>query len=52
MTTLAGDATEFWILEALSLRWNDVEWFGKGINVHHAIWKRRGRDGAQKWEWH
>ena len=38
--------------EALGLRFNDIEWFGNEINVRHAISKRRGTDGAHKWEWH
>jgi hypothetical protein len=38
--------------EALGLRFNDVEWFSNEVNVHHAISKRRGTDGAHKWEWH
>jgi integrase len=38
--------------EALALRFNDIEWFTNEINVRHAISKRRGRDGAHKWEWH
>jgi len=27
-------------------------WFGNEVNVRHAISKRRGTDGAHKWEWH
>jgi integrase len=38
--------------EALALRFNDVEWFANEVHVRHAISKRRGRDGAHKWEWH
>jgi hypothetical protein len=38
--------------EALGLRFNDIEWFGNEVNVRHAISKRRGTDGAHKWEWH
>jgi len=38
--------------EALALRFNDIEWFSNEVNVRHAISKRRGRDGAHKWEWH
>jgi integrase len=38
--------------EALALCFNDIEWFTNEINVRHAISKRRGRDGAHKWEWH
>jgi integrase len=38
--------------EALGLGFNDIEWFGNEIHVRHAISKRRGRDGAHKWEWH
>ena len=38
--------------EALALRFNDIEWFGNEVNVRHAISKRRGTDGAHKWEWH
>jgi integrase len=38
--------------EALALRFDDVDWFGHELNVRHAISKRRGRDGAHKWEWH
>jgi integrase len=37
--------------EALGLRFNDIEWFGNEVNVRHAISKRRGTDGAHKWEW-
>jgi len=38
--------------EGLGLRFNDIEWFGNEVNVRHAISKRRGTDGAHKWEWH
>lgn len=38
--------------EALGLRFNDIEWFGNEVNLRHAISKRRGTDGAHKWEWH
>jgi integrase len=38
--------------EALGLRFEDVEWFGNEVNIRHAISKRRGRDGAHKWEWY
>jgi integrase len=38
--------------EALGLRFDDIEWFGNEVNVRHAISKRRGTDGAHKWEWH
>jgi integrase len=38
--------------EALSLQFKDIEWFANEINIQHAISKRRGRDGAHKWEWH
>jgi integrase len=38
--------------EALALRFSDIEWFSNEIHVRHAISKRRGRDGAHKWEWH
>jgi integrase len=38
--------------EALALCFNDIEWFANEVNVRHAISKRRGRDGAHKWEWH
>jgi integrase len=38
--------------EALGLRFDDIEWFANEINVRHAISKRRGTDGAHKWEWH
>jgi integrase len=37
--------------EALALQFADVDWFGHEINVRHAISKRKGRDGAHKWEW-
>ncbi len=35
-----------------AFRFYDVEWFGNEVNVRHAISKRRGTDGAHKWEWH
>jgi len=38
--------------EALALRFSDIDWFEHEINVRHAISKRRGQDGAHKWEWH
>jgi integrase len=38
--------------ETLALQFPDIEWFGHEVNVRHAISKRRGRDGAHKWEWH
>ncbi len=38
--------------EALGLRFDDIEWFSNELNIRHAISKRRGRDGAHKWEWH
>jgi integrase len=38
--------------EALGLRCEDIEWFANEVHVRHAISKRRGRDGAHKWEWH
>ena len=38
--------------EALALWFDDIEWFANEVNVRHAISKRRGRDGAHKWEWH
>jgi integrase len=38
--------------EALGLRFDDIEWFANEVNVRHAISKRRGTDGAHKWEWH
>jgi integrase len=38
--------------EALALQFGDIEWFSNEIHVRHAISKRRGRDGAHKWEWH
>jgi integrase len=38
--------------EALGLRVNDIEWFANEVHVRHAISKRRGSDGAHKWEWH
>jgi len=38
--------------EALGLRFTDIEWFANEVNVRHAISKRRGSDGAHKWEWH
>jgi len=38
--------------EALALRFDEIEWFGSEVHVQHAISKRRGRDGAHKWEWH
>jgi len=38
--------------EALALHFTDIEWFSNEVIVRHAISKRRGRDGAHKWEWH
>jgi integrase len=38
--------------EALGLQFCDIEWFSNEIHVRHAISKRRGKDGAHKWEWH
>jgi integrase len=38
--------------EALGLRFCDVKWFDNELRVEHAISKRRGTDGAHKWEWH
>jgi integrase len=38
--------------EALALQFCDIEWFSNEIHVRHAIAKRRGKDGAHKWEWH
>jgi integrase len=38
--------------EALGLRVNDIEWFANEVHVRHAVSKRRGSDGAHKWEWH
>jgi integrase len=38
--------------EVLGLRFDDIEWFANEINVRYAISKRRGTDGAHKWEWH
>jgi integrase len=38
--------------EALGLRFEDIEWFSNEVSVRHAISKRRGRDGAHKWEWY
>jgi integrase len=38
--------------EALARRFQDIEWFANEVNVRHAISKRRGRDGAHKWQWH
>jgi integrase len=38
--------------EALAVQFADVDWFGHELNIRHAISKRRGRDGAHKWEWH
>ncbi len=37
--------------EVLGLQLADVEWFGHEVRIRHAISKRRGRDGAHKWEW-
>jgi integrase len=37
--------------EALGLRFLDVRWFDNEVRIEHAISKRRGRDGAHKWEW-
>jgi integrase len=38
--------------EALALQFPDVDWFEHEVRVKHAVSKRRGRDGAHKWEWH
>jgi integrase len=38
--------------EVLGLCFNDIEWFSNEVHVRHAISKRRGSDGAHKWEWH
>jgi integrase len=37
--------------EALGLRFSDLLWFDNEVFVRHAISKRRGQDGAHKWEW-
>jgi integrase len=38
--------------EILAVQPKAIEWFSNEINVQFAISKRRGRDGAHKWEWH
>ena len=38
--------------EALAMRFDDIDWFAHEIRLRHAISKRRGRDGAHKWEWY
>jgi integrase len=37
--------------EGLGLRFENIRWFDGEIRVQHAISKRRGSDGAHKWEW-
>jgi integrase len=37
--------------DALGLCCSDIRWFDKEVRIQHAISKRRGRDGAHKWEW-
>jgi integrase len=37
--------------EALGLRFTDIRWFDHEVRINHAISKRRGSDGAHKWEW-
>jgi integrase len=37
--------------EALALQFADVDWFNSELRVRHAISKRKGTDGAHKWQW-
>jgi len=38
--------------EILALRFEDVRWFENEIRIHHAVTKRRSKDGVHKWEWY
>jgi integrase len=37
--------------EVLAVQFGDVDWFNRELRVQHAISKRKGTDGAHKWEW-
>ena len=33
------------------MQFADVDWFNRELRVRHAISKRKGTDGAHKWQW-